>query len=286
MTVGSLGRRRIAWSDIMRHAAAHALLLAGAVTMVVPFLWMISSSLKSEMEIFLFPPVWIPSPPRWDNYPRTLAAVPFLQFTWNSLYISALNAVGQVLTCSMAAYAFARFTFPGRDMLFLVLLATLMVPFQVTMIPVWLIMRELGWINTHLPLIVPAFLGGAFGTFLLRQFFMTLPTELEDAARIDGCGRWGIYWRIFMPLSKPALATLAVFVFMGRWNDLLGPVIYLTSPEKMTLSVGLAYLRGQYTTQWALLMAGSLLSVLPMLALFAVAQQYFVRGVVLSGIKG
>jgi multiple sugar transport system permease protein len=212
--------------------------------------------------------------------------MPFGWFTFNSFKLAILGVVGQLLSCSLAAYAFARIRFPGRETAFLIWLACLMIPYQVTVIPQYLLFRSFGWLDTHYPLFVPYFFGGAFGTFLLRQFFMTIPSELEDAATIDGCSRFGIYWRIFLPLSRPALATLGVFVFMAQWNNLLGPVIYLSTYEKMTLTVGLAFFRGQYYTQWALLMAGAVISVIPIMALYAVAQQYFVRGVVLSGLKG
>lgn len=280
---------RTFWGQValrIRILLSHVLLLAGAVLMVIPFIWMLSSSFKAEGDVFLFPPQWIPNPIEWQNYPQTFQTVPFAQFGINSLDVAVLCTVGQIFSCSTAAYCFARMRFPGRNLLFVILLATLMVPGQVTMIPIFLIMKSLGWVNTLYPLIVPAFLGGAFGTFLLRQFFLSMPAELEDAARIDGAGDFGIYWRIFLPLSKPALATLGVFVFLSRWNDLLGPVIYLNDQNMMTIPVGLTYFQGEYSTAWNLLMAGSLISLIPILLLFAVAQQYFVQGIVMTGIKG
>lgn len=254
--------------------------------MAMPFLWMIVSSFKQEGDIFTFPPVWFPDPLIWTNFRDVITSMPFLLMSWNTFYIAVLNVIGGVLASGLAAFAFARLTFPGRNVLFIVLLASMMVPPQVTMIPIFLVMQNLNWIDTHFPLWVPGFTGGAFGTFLLRQFFLTLPSELDDAARIDGAGNWTIFWRVFMPLSKPALATLAIFIFLFRWNDLLHPIIYLNTPEKMTLPVGLAYFRGQYRTEWALLMAGAMMSVIPVLILYASFQRYFVRGVVLSGIKG
>lgn len=272
--------------QLARLVLSHLFLLTGCVAMALPFVWMVLSSLKGDSEIFIFPPGLLPKVPRWRNYIDVTQAMPFSSFVFNSFKISILGVIGQLLSCSMAAYAFARIKFPGREVFFGVLLATMMVPYQVTLIPRFLIFRQLGWLNTHRPLFVPAFFGAAFGIFLLRQFFMTIPSELEDAAVIDGCGRFGIYWRIFMPLSKPALATLTVFTFMGSWNNLLGPVIYLSTYKKMTLTVGLAYFRGQYHTQWALLMAGAVISIVPILILYIAAQRYFVRGVVLSGLKG
>jgi multiple sugar transport system permease protein len=192
----------------------------------------------------------------------------------------------KLLSASFAAYAFARLKFPGRDFLFLTLLATMMVPDQVTVIPQFIIMRAVGWTDSHNALIVPRFLGSAFGTFLLRQFFLTIPDELEDAARVDGASRFSIYWRIFLPLAKPALATLAVFTFMGAWNDLTGPIIYLSSKSQMTLTVGLTMFRGVHETKWHLLMAGTVISILPILVVYAAAQKYFVQGITMTGIKG
>ena len=270
----------------LRAVISYALLIAIAVVFVAPFLWMVSTSLKERTDLFQLPPAWIPRPATFASYRALLEGLPFGLFLFNSFKIATLATVGQVLSCSLAAYAFSRMTFRGNHALYLILLATMMIPAQVTMIPVFVIMRGLGWIDTHAALIVPAFLGGAFGTFLLRQFFAAIPRELEDAARIDGCGRFRMYWSIFLPLSRPALATLAVLTFMTYWNDLLNPVIYLSSVEKMTLTVGLASLQaGQQAVRYDLLMAGSLVTVVPILVLFVVAQRWFVRGVMMSGIK-
>jgi multiple sugar transport system permease protein len=265
---------------------AYALLTITAISMIWPFAWMISTSLKDEQAAFRFPPSLLPDQLRFDNYVYVFQSLPFAWYTFNSFKISILSTVGAVLSCSLAAFAFARLRFPGRNVVFITLLATLMIPHHVTMIPVYLIWHRLGAIDTHWPLIVPSFFGGAFGIFLLRQFFMTLPQELMDAAKIDGCSYFGIYWRIFMPLAKPALATLALFVFMSHWNDLLGPLIYLNKSYNYTLTVGLTQFRGLNVTKWTLLMAGSVISVLPMLILFIFTQQYFVRGIALTGVKG
>lgn len=273
-------------NNFTRSAVSHLLLLCGCVVMALPFVWMFLSSLKTDPEIFVFPPRWLPETLHWSNYQAVMESMPFGWFIFNSFKISLLAMIGQLLSCSLAAYAFARIRFPGREVVFVIWLACLMIPYQVNLIPQYVLFRSFGWLDTHYPLIVPNFFGGVFGTFLLRQFFLTLPSELEDAARIDGCSRFGIYWRIFLPLSKPALATLGVFTFMANWNNLLGPVVYLSSYEKMTLTVGLAFFRGQYTTQWALLMAGAVISVIPIMIIYAAAQQYFVQGVVLSGLKG
>jgi multiple sugar transport system permease protein len=212
--------------------------------------------------------------------------LPFGLFILNSIKVSSLCTFGQLLSCSLAAYAFARMRFRGRDVIFSMLLATMMIPYAVRMIPVFLIMQSVGWLDTHWALVVPSYLGGAFGTFLLRQFFLTIPTELEDAARIDGCGHFGIYRRIVLPLSRPALASLAVFVFIYHWNDLLSPVLYLSSRPKMTISVGLALFQSLRTTQWHLLMAGATISVIPVLLVYVFSQRYFVRGIALTGLKG
>ncbi|NLG24038.1 MAG: carbohydrate ABC transporter permease [Clostridiales bacterium] len=269
-----------------KNTVLYALIGAGALTTLMPFFWMLSSSLMTIAEMFYFPPKWIPNPPQWRNYADTINAMPFLRFTWNTLYISGVGTLGMLLVSSIAAYAFGRMRFPGKEPIFMVLMACMMIPGQVTMIPVFLIMRWLGWVNTPLPLIVPMFFGGAFGIFMLRQFYATIPMELEEAARIDGCGRLRIIFQIMMPLTKPALATLGVFTFMGKWNDLLGPVIYLNDFDKMTLTVGLALFKGQYTTQYNLLMCGAVISMLPILTAYVFAQRYFVQGIVMTGLKG
>jgi multiple sugar transport system permease protein len=270
----------------LKNTISYLFLALLAIIMGLPFLWMVTSSLKDQGYIFLYPPQWIPNPARWQNYLDLLDEMPFLQFFYNSAKIAFLVTVGQLLTCSLAAYAFARFQFPGRDTLFSILLATMMVPFQVTMIPVFITIHRLNLLDTHLALWGPAFLGGAYGTFLLRQFFLTLPPELEDAARVDGCGRFGIWWRIFLPLSKPALATLGIFVFMGQWNDLLGPVLYLSTKAKMTLTIGMAMMFHQWgATPWNLVMAGSVVMVLPILIIYFLGQKYFVQGIVTTGLK-
>ncbi len=267
--------------------AAYAPLCVGAVSMLLPFVWMVSTSLKEPGNIFLLPPQWIPNPIRWANYSDLLREMPFDRFVVNSLKVATLVVIGSVLSCSMGAFAFARLRFPGRDALFMILLATMMVPYAVTLIPVFIIMRYLGWIDTHLPLTVPAYFGGAFGVFFLRQFFLGLPQDFVDSARIDGCRFMGIYWRIFLPLAKPAIATLAIFSFMGSWNDLMTPLIYVNSIPKMTLPLGLAILRGGANVpgRYTLVMAGATISLIPMLIMFFSAQKYFVQGIVRSGLR-
>ena len=265
---------------------AYIFITLGALTMVIPFLWMISTALKEPGQIFSMPPVWIPKPIVWTNFTRAWSSLPFGLFSMNSFKVSILGTVGTLVSCSWAAYAFARLRFPFKNVLFTLILATMMIPGQITMIPVFVIMKYLGWYDTHFPLWVPHFFGSAFGTFLLRQFFMALPAELDDAAKIDGCNPLQIYYKIFLPLSKPALATLGVLTFLSSWNSLLGPVIYLKTIEKFTLMIGLAFFQGQYYTDYSLLMSGSLISLIPIVLLYIVAQKYFVQGIALTGIKG
>lgn len=265
---------------------AYLLLVLTAVSMIFPFYWMVATSLKTEARVFAFPPEWIPDPPILDNYRYIFTEINFGRYVYNSLKVSLLSTLGTVLSSSLAAYAFARVRFYGRNTLFMITLAALMIPGQITMIPLYIVMARIGWVDTQLPLIVPAFFASAFGIFLLRQYFMTIPQELNDAAKIDGCSHFGIYWRIMMPLSKAVLATLALLAFMGSWNDLLGPIIYLYRDELFTLPLALTRFRGQYYTQWAYMMAGATVSLVPILLIFLFTQQYFVRGVVLSGLKG
>lgn len=286
IATGSRRRRRIL--NGVKAAVSYVVLLFIGLVMLVPFIWMLSTSLKKMGEVFLYPPVWIPRPAEWANYLEVAQRFPFVRWFVNSAYIAALATLGQLLTCSLAAYAFARFEFPARNVIFSILLATMMVPSQVTLIPQFVVMYRLGLMDKHIALWGPAFFGGAFGTFLLRQYFLTLPNELEDAAWIDGATSWGFYWRILLPLSKPALATLGLFVFMGQWNNLMGPVMYLTTREKMTLPFGLALLRGQPgwgATPWHLVMAGAVMTLLPILILFGFTQKYYVQGIVMTGLK-
>ncbi len=263
-------------------------LIAVALTVLVPFAWMISTSLKDRGVLTEVPPRWIPEEAHWENYPEVLIERHFLRFSVNSVIISLSVAVGQLLTCSMAGFAFARMQFPGRNILFAILIATMMVPIQVMIIPEFLIMLGLGWVDhpMFLALIVPSWLAGSFGTFLLRQFYMAIPQDLEDAARIDGCNIFGIYWKIFVPLAQPALATLFIFAFMSSWNQLLRPILYLTSRDRMTLTIGLAEFSRQYEVNENLKMTGAFICLLPLVVLYAFAQKYFVRGITLSGLKG
>ena len=265
-----------------------ALLLVAAITFLLPLLWMISTSLKPKEQIFVYPLIWLPKPIMWGNYLRAWnnPSFHYLQFTRNSLYYALMSTAGILLSCSLVAYSFARLRWWGRDFWFIVTLAVMMIPYPVTLIPRYLIFSAIGWINSFKPLIVPDFLGQAFFIFLLRQFFTTIPADLSNAAKIDGASELQIYARIILPLSKSALVTVALFTFLFVWNDFLGPLIYLTDGEKYTLSVGLAAFRGQYRTQWDLMMAASALVTLPMVVIFFFAQKQFIEGITLTGMKG
>lgn len=270
----------------------YATLLVGAFFLMIPFVWMVSTSLKEPGDVLKFPPEWIPDPFVWTNFYEaiTLPYAPMLTFLKNTVIITFVSMFGQLLSASMVAFSFARLRWRGRDSLFMIVLATMMLPSQVTMIPVFILFKELGWIDTLLPLTVPAFFGGgAFYIFLLRQFMMTVPLEMDDAAKIDGCSTAGIYSRIIIPMSRPVLITAAIFSFLAHWNDFMGPLIYLNSTRNYTLSLGLRIIQGYggYGVQrWHLLMAASLMVMLPVLFLFFTAQRYFIQGVVVSGVKG
>jgi len=262
----------------------HLAIYAVALATLAPFIWMVLTSCKDLGEILLYPPKWLPSKLKFDNYVNAFAAAPFGRFYLNSIFVAVTVTFGQLLTCSMAAFAFARLQFRGREALFLLFLGTMMIPGQVTMIPSFMMLYWLGWIDTYYALIVPG-LASAFGTFLLRQFFLTIPRELEDAAYIDGCSHAGVLWRVILPLSKPALATLAVFTFMGVFNDFLWALIVTNSEEMRTVQLGLAVFRDRYTTEWDKLMAASVTATIPILLIFFFAQKYFIQGITLSGLK-
>jgi len=280
-------KRRILSTDKVLQLLVLAILLIGAAIMSIPFLWLLVSSFKLEEKIFTFPPEWIPNPFRWQNYPDALTYKPFGLYLFNTIKIVTLNEIAILLSASFCGYGFARIRFPGRDFWFSIVLATLMVPYFVLMVPQFIVFSQLRWVDTILPLTFPYFFGGgAFNIFLFRQFFRSLPEELADAGRIDGCNEFGIYWRIMMPLCKPALATVAVFTFLAAWNDYIGPLLYLRSDYNFTVAIGLATFRGVMRTEWNLLMAASTAMILPVILLFFFAQRYFIDGVVLSGLKG
>jgi multiple sugar transport system permease protein len=247
---------------------------------------MISTSLKVDTQIFQYPPIWIPHPIVFANYPRAVNFIPFTKYFGNTLEISIIATIGTVASCSLVAYSLARLQWPGRDFLFLMTLATLMLPFAVTLIPLFIVFKDLGWINTFGPLVIPRYFGSAFFIFLLRQFFMTIPLELSDAARIDGANEFGIFRQIILPLTRPAIATIALFQFLDSYRDFLGPLIYLTDESKYTLSIGLTMFSSMHTTEWSLLMSASVIMSSPIIILFFFTQRTFVQGITLTGIKG
>ncbi len=257
----------------------------GGLLFLFPFGWMVSTALKSEQELFAFPIHWIPRAIHPENFLKAWVTAPFLTYTINTAIITFVNVVGQTLSSALPAYAFARLHFRGRDMLFYSVLAVMMLPSQVTIIPLFILFRQFHWINTFYPLTIPAFFGEAFYIFLLRQFFLTISSELEDAARIDGANSWQILMRIIGPLARPALATVAIFSFMFHWNDFFAPLLYLNSNSKKTLALGLAAFRGEFTTAWHLMMAASLLIMLPCLIVFFAAQRHFISGIAAGGVK-
>jgi len=279
------------WGDGWRNAVLHVLLCAGAVVMVVPFYWMIVTSLREPNAAFSTAHIeWWPKTIHWSNYRQAIRmmaeqGMSFWRLYGNSLFVAAVGTLGQVATSSLAAYAFARLRFPGRDQIFMAYLATMMIPGSVTLIPVFVIMRALGWIDTYNALIIPGIFS-PWGVFMLRQFFLSLPRELEEAARIDGAGLWSIYVRITLPLSKTALATLATFTFMGYWGSFMWPLIVTVSPQLRTLPIGLTVFTQRYSADYSLLMAASVMATVPVILVFLFNQRYFVEGIKLQGIKG
>jgi multiple sugar transport system permease protein len=268
-----------------RRALGYVALIGLAVVALLPLLWMVSTSLKTNQDVFSYPPQWIPHEFHFQNYTSLWDDLPMTRWIVNTLAVSGVVVVGQLLFCSMAAYAFARMQFRGRDAIFYLFLGSMMIPYQVTLIPAFVLISKLGWIDTYQALVIPS-LSTPFGIFLLRQFFLTIPRELEEAARVDGAGYWRIYWTIILPLAKPALLTFAVFSFIGMWGDFLWPLVVINSPEKMTLTVGLNYLNSTYQTDWPRLMAGDVVSLLPLMLIYAVAQRYFIQGIAMTGLKG
>lgn len=289
----------------------HILLVALAAVFILPFFWILQTSIKTDDQIFSIPPKLIPVSTSaeeyradleagnlsdfeekwgygitWNNYRRAFTEFPFFRYLLNTTIIVVFSVLGNIFSCAIVAYSFACLRWPDRDLIFVAVIATMLLPYQVTLIPVFMLFRELGWIDTLLPLIVPQFLAPPFFVFLLRQFFITIPMEMLEAGRIDGASEWRILVRIVMPLSKPALLTVAIFSAMFAWNDFLGPLIYLNSEESKTLAVGLQSMVSRYGTEWGLLMAAGTVMIIPVLILFFFAQRYFIEGIALTGTKG
>lgn len=279
-------RRLVIWRTYVRPVVVQILLIGARITFLVPFLWMLTTSLKDDLHLFVYPPQWIPAPMVFANYPKAVQYIPYGRYLFNTLQISILACVGTVVSCSLVAYSLSRIRWPGRDFLFILTLATLMLPFAVTLIPLFIVFKTLGWVNSFRPLIVPAYFGSAFYIFLLRQFFLTIPIDLSEAARIDGANELGIFTRIILPLTKPAIATVALFEFLAKYRDFLGPLIYLTDEQKYTLSIGLTMYSSQHSTEWSLLMAASVVMTTPIIVLFFLTQRTFVQGITLGGVKG
>lgn len=264
----------------------YAVLSGGAIAYLVPFFWMLSTSLKTPDQVYEYPVRWLPRPFDWANFVEMFGAAPFVTYTINTIVFTFFGVLGSLIGSSMAAYGFSRFRFRLREPLFVVMLATMMVPIWVTIVPSYIIFAEIGWLDTYLPMLVPAFFATPFNTFLLRQFFMTIPIELDEAARIDGAGSFGVFWRIILPLSKPALMIVGLYSFLQYWNDFLGPLIFLQSQDKFPLSLGISNFVSEQSQNYPLMMSSALFAMVPCLALFAVAQKWFIQGVVVSGVKG
>jgi multiple sugar transport system permease protein len=269
----------------MTRTVIYLILVGGAITMVVPFIWMISTALKTNLEVFTFPPSFIPEVPQWNNFVDIFEIVPYGRWFLNSIFITLVQTALYLFVASLAAFVFARLQFPGRDTIFMLYLATLMIPGEVTLIPKFILMKELHLIDTYPAVILPGVFN-AYGVFLLRQFFLTLPESLEEAAILDGASYFRIYRSIILPLSGPGLATLAVFAFMGAWNDFLWPLIVINTDIMKPLSVGLASFHGLYETNWPYLMAASTLALIPIVLVFVFAQKYLVEGIAMTGVKG
>ncbi len=279
-------RKRIA-NDVARQVLIYSLLLIFGAAILLPFFWTLSSSLKPYGAGIKFPPQFIPETFIWDNYPKVFRTIPFLNFFKNSVIVSGLAVLGEVLSASLVAYSFARLRFPGRNFLFMLVLATMMIPYPVTMVPTFIVFKLLNAVGTFIPLVLPPYFGPAFSIFMLRQFFMTINPELDEAARVDGANEFTIYWRIILPLAKPALATIAIFSFMANWNDFMGPLIYLNNSELYTLALGVNYLRSfRGGGDLSLQMAASVMFMAPCVILYFIAQRNIVQGIVTTGLKG
>src|SRR2546421_760368 len=279
-------RQYIVWSRLLTRALFVAVLLGLTVTFALPFYWLLSTAVKPTTELFVAPPIWIPSHLEWSNFSNAVNFFPFVQYLTNTLIICAGAVVGTLLSNSLIAYGLSRIQWPGRNLLFILLLGTLLLPYQVILIPLFILFAHLHWVDTYLPLIVPTFFGNAFFMFLLRQFFFTIPPQLGEAVRVDGGSELTIFARIVIPLSTPALAVVALFTFINTWNDFLGPLVYLRTQSKYTLSIALSTFLGQYGSQWSWLMAASALVFIPIVILFFFTQRTFIQGITFTGSKG
>lgn len=262
------------------------LLVILAATFLFPFFWMFLTTVKNIGDLFYYPPKWLPEKWNWDNYLKTMEAVPFLRYTINSLILSISNVLGVFFSCSLSAFGLARYNFKGKGFIFGATVLAMIIPINIIILPQFLMFNKLGWLDTYLPLIVPTFLGYALGTFLLRQFFMTIPKDLDDAAVIDGANALRVLLNVYVPHSASAFITIGLFMFTYIWNDLLRPTVFLSSKRKFPLPVGLMTMIGEYTVKWNLLMCGALLSIVPILIIFLIAQRHYIEGIAMTGIKG
>ena len=281
-------KSRVRLKDSLKRWAIYAVLIAGSVIVFIPFGWTLSTALKTPDQIAVFPPQWIPNPVVWSNFIDAVTIRPFGRWFLNTLFVVGVSTTATVVSASIVAFSFARLRWPGRNILFLVLLATMMLPEQVTLIPTFILFKQLGWLNTFLPLIAPAFFArNAFFVFLLRQFFMTIPLDLDDAARMDGANHFQIYLYIIVPMSKPALAVSAIMFAQFKWKEFLAPLIYINKQDMFTVSLGLRTFLGEtWGTEWNLMMAANIIFMIPLILIFFVAQKYFIQGVVITGVKG
>jgi ABC-type glycerol-3-phosphate transport system permease component len=273
-------------ADAIEKVLGYLCLLAVAFLLILPLYWMLSTALKSPEQTFALPPEWIPNPIEWRNFISVFEEVPFGRFIVNTFILVGLNILGELFAVTLVAYGFARLRFPGRSILFLLMLSTLMIPYHVTLVPRFILFSKIGWVNTYLPLFVPAFTGSSFLIFLVRQYMMSIPYDLDEAAYIDGASRFQVFWHVILPLSRPALVLVVVFTFVGVWNDFLQPLIYLNDPNLFTVSLGLSFFQDVRDTNWNLLMAGSLLASIPPLVLFFFAQRQLIGGISIEGLKG
>ncbi len=278
-----LTRRR---RTLVRHTILHILLILAGLTFLMPLIWIFSTSLKTAGQVFIIPVQWIPTRPQWFNFVEIFQILPLMSFIRNTIIVTLLGALGTVLSSLLVGYSLARLRWPGRDHVFILLIATMMLPFVVTLIPTFILFKYLGWLDTLFPLFVPSWFGQAFYVFLMRQFMVGLPVELEEAARIDGAGSFRILAQVIVPLCGPAIATVAIFAFLAHYNDFMGPLIYLSTNELFTLPLGIFWYQGRYGTSWHLVMAVSTVALVPVIILFFVAQRYFIRGIALTGLAG
>jgi multiple sugar transport system permease protein len=262
------------------------LLFLAVVFIGIPVGWVLLTSFKDAKQLFAWPPIIFPDQFHWENYTNVIEKIPFLRFAANTLFIAVMSIIGRILSCSLVAFTFARLRFPGRDFLFMLLLSTMMIPHQVTLIPTFALFQKLGWVGTYLPLIVPSFFGDAFFIFLMRQYIMTLPRDLDEAARIDGATTWDIFARIIMPLCVPPMVLITVLTFLWKWNDFLNPLIYISNYDDYTVQLGLNMLKGRFNIQWGMIMAGSLLAMSPCIIIYFLTQKYLIGGIANVGIKG